>query len=243
MRRKEERKAAIAHMPNCWTEVPPCAGHWHNQLGNQRPLVLELGCGKGDFALQFAALHPDRQIIGIDIKRDRLWYGATRALANGLDNAFFLRADIYMVHHCFGHQEVDQLWITFPDPYPKAAHQLRRMTSPHFLAAYRQILRPNGQVHFKTDDAPLFDYSLLQLQNEQLLGRPLYIHHLVRDLHSPQTNARVLPPAAFLETAYEVKFKAEHKPIHYLCWSFEAGPEDSIAAEFSPASPSALITL
>lgn len=134
-------------------------GKWHEHFGNDKPITLELACGRGEYSLALAAAYPDRNFIGLDIKGARLWKGATQALDRELNNVAFLRTRIEMVHHLFGANEIDEIWITFPDPFLRKSKANKRLTSPRFIAAYRQILRPNGLVHLKTDDDTLYEYT------------------------------------------------------------------------------------
>jgi tRNA (guanine-N7-)-methyltransferase len=171
-----------------------------------------LGCGKGDFTLQSARAFPDRNFIAVDMKRDRLWYGAKTAIAEGLTNILFLREDIYIIREIFAPQEISQIWLTFPDPYPKTYQERRRLTAPSFLYEYKRILVPGGLVRFKTDNVALFDYALAVLNTFEV-----NVHTLTRDLHATEG----LDADTYFQTAYERKFRAEGLPIHYICFSFQ----------------------
>ena len=210
-RNKTQRKLEFDNHPLALVGHPHVAGKWRAFLGADAPLVLELGCGKGDFLLEYARRFPDSWIIGLDVKKERLWKAAIRAAAEGLGRVRLLRENILIIEQVFGAHELDEIWITFPDPYPKKAHEDRRLTAPHFLAAYRRLLRPGGRIHFKTDNADLFAYSLMNLR-----GGPLRILSLSDDLHANPW----LDPKAYFETAYERRFRAEGLPIRYVCAEF-----------------------
>ncbi|NGP89983.1 tRNA (guanosine(46)-N7)-methyltransferase TrmB [Fodinibius halophilus] len=135
-------------------------GRWHSDVfGNANPIILELACGKGTYTLELARRNPDANIIGIDIKGGRIWKGATRALEEGLENVRFLRMYIDHLYEYFAPQEVDDIWITFPDPYPRAGDRNKRLVAPKFLNIYQRVLKPDGNVRLKTDSDKLFSYA------------------------------------------------------------------------------------
>ncbi len=136
----------------------PLKGHWREDFfHNDNPIVLELGCGKGEYTVGLARRFPDRNHIGIDIKGARMWTGATAAVTEGLDNVAFLRTNIELLPHFFAPGEVDEIWITFPDPQMKKCR--KRLTSTRFMELYRQVLRDNGRIHLKTDSPFLYTYT------------------------------------------------------------------------------------
>ena len=127
-------------------------GKWNtNFFKNSNPIVLELGCGKGEYTVHLAQKNPEVNYIGVDIKGARFWRGAKTALENGLENVGFLRTQIELIAHCFAENEVDQIWITFPDPQIKYKRTKHRLTHPDFLKNYKKILKPEGIIHLKTD--------------------------------------------------------------------------------------------
>jgi tRNA (guanine-N7-)-methyltransferase len=138
----------------------PLKGRWREEVfRNNNPLVLELGCGKGEYTVGMALKTPDKNFIGVDIKGARMWRGAKTALDEGIDNAFFLRTRIEFIDRFFGAGEVDEIWITFPDPQPQKSREKKRLTSDRFLGKYRKFLKNDGIVHLKTDNNPLYEYS------------------------------------------------------------------------------------
>ena len=141
----------------------PLKGQWNKQyFNNDNPIVLELGCGKGEYAVGLAQKFPDKNFIGIDIKGARMWTGAGQAIRQGLKNVAFLRTNIELLPHFFAQNEVSEIWITFPDPQMKKVR--KRLTSTRFLNLYREVLMPNGIVHLKTDSPFLYTYTHLLVE-------------------------------------------------------------------------------
>lgn len=142
-------------------------GHWHDQFfHNDRPITLELGCGRGEYTVGLARRFPDRNFIGVDIKGSRMWHGAQTALAEGLDNVAFLRTNIECIHGLFGPDEVSELWLTFSDPQMKKA--TKRLTSTFFMERYRQFLCDGGVVNVKTDSPFMATYTRLMAEHNSL---------------------------------------------------------------------------
>lgn len=140
-------------------------GKWMpNHFQNSNPLILELACGRGEYGIALAQQYSDQNFIGVDVKGARIWQGARIAAAANLDNVAFLRTRIEMIDRFFDHQEVSEIWITFPDPFLKDSKSDRRLTSAPFLARYKNIIRDGGLIHLKTDDPTLYDYSMETLQ-------------------------------------------------------------------------------
>jgi tRNA (guanine-N7-)-methyltransferase len=188
-------------------------GQWQAKyFKNDRPIVLELGCGKGEYTLHLAAQNPDMNFIGIDIKGARFWRGARTALEEKRDNIAFVRAQIELIDTLFAVGEVSQIWITFPDPQIKFKRTKHRLTHPQFLNRYRQILQAQGSVHLKTDSAFLHGYTL-GLMNDPAY-RLRYAHHdIYNNPHAPQI-------AVAVQTFYEKMFLEQNKPITYLEFQF-----------------------
>jgi tRNA (guanine-N7-)-methyltransferase len=188
-------------------------GQWHKKyFKNERPIVLELGCGKGEYTLHLAAQNPDKNFIGIDIKGARFWRGAKTALEQNCKNVAFVRAQIELIENLFADDEVAEIWITFPDPQIKFKRSKHRLTHPDFLNRYRQILRFGGSVHLKTDSEFLYGYTL-GLMNDPAY-QLIYAHHdIYNNPHAPLA-------AVAVQTFYEKMFLKQNKPITYLQFLF-----------------------
>ena len=188
-------------------------GNWNrNFFKNQNPIVLELGCGKGEYSVNLATMFPEKNFLGIDIKGARFWRGAKTALAEKINNVGFLRTQIELVDCIFDENEVDEIWITFPDPQIKYKRTKHRMTNPDFLNKYKKILKPNGIVHLKTDSEYMHGYTLGLLQG---LGLTIeYAHH---DVYGT-TNAP--KEVTDIQTYYESQYLAINKKITYMRFNF-----------------------
>lgn len=161
-------------------------GHWREEyFHNDNPIILELGCGKGEYTVELARMFPGINFIGVDIKGARMWTGATQALKDQLHNVAFLRTNIEIIFKFFDTDEVQEIWLTFSDPQMK--HPRKRLTSSFFLERYRRFLVDNGVVHLKTDSNFLFTYTSLLVQKNQLpvLFSTDDLYHT--DLLDPQT--------------------------------------------------------
>ncbi len=183
-------------------------GQWQNFFKNNKPITLELGCGKGEYTLALAKQHPDRNFIGIDIKGARFWRGAKTAIAEKITNVAFLRIQIELIDLCFNVGEVNEIWITFPDPQIKFKRTKHRLTNPEFLKKYNQILEPLGIINLKTDSEFLFGYTLgiIESGNHELL----YAHHNIYN------NTEAPTEATLTQTFYEKQFLELKKAITYL---------------------------
>ena len=188
-------------------------GNWNRGFfKNENPIVLELGCGKGEYSVNLATMFPEKNFLGIDIKGARFWRGAKTALVEKINNVGFLRTQIELVDCIFDENEVDEIWITFPDPQIKYKRTKHRMTNPDFLNKYKKILKPNGMVHLKTDSEYMHGYTLGLLQG---LGLTIeYAHH---DVYGT-TNAPKEVTA--IQTYYESQYLAINKKITYLRFNF-----------------------
>lgn len=194
----------------------PYKGTWKKVVfGNNNPLVLELGCGKGEYSVGLAERFPDKNFVGVDIKGARFWYGAKKSLENNLQNTRFLRAQIELIDLLFSEQEVDEIWITFPDPQIKFRRAKLRLTHPEFLKKYQKILSKNGSVHLKTDSEFLHGYTngiLYALNHKVLLSQ--------HDLY--KANDGSIPNYVYeIQTHYEKLFLSEEKKITYLKFQFQ----------------------
>jgi tRNA (guanine-N7-)-methyltransferase len=168
-KKKLKRFAEVATFPNVHQHMQvseniddhPLRGKWRReQFKNDHPIVLELGCGKGEYTLGLAEKHPEKNFIGVDLKGARIWKGAKEAIEKKLGNVAFVRARIDTLDRVFDTGEADEIWITFPDPQPQKPRERKRLTSPKFINIYRDVLKPNGIVHLKTDNRPFWEYSL-----------------------------------------------------------------------------------
>lgn len=159
-------------------------GNWRQDVfGNTNPIILELGCGKGEYAVGMGRHYPDKNFIGVDLKGNRIYIGAKEALETNLNNVAFLRTRIDFILDYFEEGEVDEIWLTFSDPQPQKAR--KRLSSPIFTARYKQILKPGGIIHMKTDSDVLFDYTLEQIEehgHEMLACYPDLYANLPQDL-------------------------------------------------------------
>jgi tRNA (guanine-N7-)-methyltransferase len=180
---------------------------WGQEVfNNKAPIVLELGCGKGEYTIGLAQKYPDKNFIGIDIKGARIWKGAKYAYQNQLPNVAFLRTRIEFIRSFFGQGEVNEIWITFPDPQIKKRRNKKRLTAPGFLNAYKHFLVPGGTVHLKTDSVELFDYTQKVIAHNQL-----DIEFSTNDLYNGEINDDIL----CIRTFYEQMFIKEGKKITY----------------------------
>lgn len=183
-------------------------GNWKSHFGNDRPIVLELGCGKGEYTIGLARKNPNMNYIGIDIKGARLWRGAKMGLEENLENVAFLRTQIELIDQVFAQGEVSELWITFPDPQIKYKRTKHRMTNSAFLQKYRFILRPGGVVHLKTDSEFMHGYTLGLLH-----GLGLEIIHANHDVYKNEGSPKEVLE---IQTFYENQYLEKGKPITYI---------------------------
>lgn len=189
-------------------------GNWRQQFfKNDNPIILELGCGKGEYSVHLAQKYPEKNFLGIDIKGARFWRGAKIALEENLTNVGFLRTQIELVDQIFSENEIDEIWITFPDPQIKYKRTKHRLTNLDFLDKYRKILKPQGCVHLKTDSEFMHGYTLGLLH---ALGETVeYAHH---DVYGSQG----APPAVTsVQTFYEKQYLEMGKKITYLRFKFK----------------------
>jgi tRNA (guanine-N7-)-methyltransferase len=136
-------------------------GNWNEkQFQNENPIVVELACGRGEFTVGLGRVFTNQNFIGVDIKGSRIWKGSSTATQEGIHNVAFLRTQIQQLDQFFDQGEISELWITFPDPFPRDGDEKRRLTSPRFLDMYKPMIKSGGIIHFKTDNTGLFDYSL-----------------------------------------------------------------------------------
>ncbi|MDA9908234.1 tRNA (guanosine(46)-N7)-methyltransferase TrmB [Flavobacteriaceae bacterium] len=188
-------------------------GNWSKTFfKNEQPIVLELGCGKGEYSVNLAKMFPEKNFLGIDIKGARFWKGAKTSLEEKITNVGFLRTQIELVDLLFDENEIDEIWITFPDPQIKYKRTKHRMTNPEFLEKYKKILKPKGVIHLKTDSEYMHGYTLGLLQGLDL--KIEYAHH---DVYGT-TNAP--KEVTEIQTYYESQYLAIRKKITYLRFNF-----------------------
>ncbi len=182
-------------------------GSWRQKFfKNDNPITLELGCGKGEYTVALARRHPERNFIGVDIKGARLWRGAKTVTEEGIPNAGFLRTHIELINSFFAEGEVDEIWITFPDPQLKTRRAKKRLTSPLFLERYSRLLSPDGVIHLKTDSQHLFNYTQAVIER---FGLPCDVTE--RDVYHSNVQGGVVE----VQTAYERMFLDRGLPITY----------------------------
>ncbi len=182
-------------------------GEWRRDFfKNNNPIVLELGCGKGEYTVGLGRKYKDKNFIGVDIKGARMWRGCKTSIEENLNNIAFLRTHVQIIDKYFSEGEVDEIWITFCDPQLKKPN--KRLTSPRFLDIYSRILKPGGIIHLKTDSQELYDYTL----EEVLIPNNYKIHYNTNDLYSTEDMHEVKE----IKTYYENIYLKENKPITYL---------------------------
>jgi tRNA (guanine-N7-)-methyltransferase len=184
-------------------------GSWASSFfKNNNPIVLELGCGKGEYSVELAKRNPNVNYIGVDIKGARFWRGAKTALEESITNVAFLRTQIELIDYAFAANEVDEIWITFPDPQIKYKRTKHRMTNAEFLARYKTILKPDGIMHLKTDSEFMHGYTLGLLHGAG--HEVLYANHNVyKQEGSPKE-------VTSIQTYYESQYLEQNKPITYI---------------------------
>ena len=199
-------------------------GNWKNFFHNNNPITLELACGKGEYTVGLATLYPQRNFIGIDLKGNRIWVGAKSATLQHLTNAAFLRIQIDRITDYFSAEEVAEIWITFPDPQLRTGKAKKRLTHPKFLRLYKQILRPAGLIHLKTDSPVLYGFTKLAIEK--------YGCVLLEDTNDVYKSSEI-PEELTIKTHYESLDIAGSNRIHYLKFSLpESLPGKETDKEF-----------
>lgn len=196
--------------------VTQMAGHWcEDFFCNNNPIILELGCGRGEYTVGLALRNPDKNYIGVDIKGARMWAGAKQAELGRMKNVAFLRTNIEMLPHFFAPNEVAEIWITFPDPQMKKAS--KRLTSTYFMQRYAQLLLPNGIIHLKTDSPFLYAYTSAMINENKY---PLLVDAV--DLYAAEASTDI-DEARGLQTHYEHQWLDRGLSIKYLRWRLSHG--------------------
>ncbi|KLT64828.1 tRNA (guanosine(46)-N7)-methyltransferase TrmB [Pedobacter sp. BMA] len=188
-------------------------GEWASEhFKNNNPVVLELACGKGEYTVNLATLFPDKNFIGIDYKGNRIWRGAKTAIEKHINNVAFLRIQIENLLDYFEDGEIDEIWITFPDPQPQDSREKKRLTFPAFLNRYKAVLKTGGHVNLKTDNDQLYQYTC-----EKVAELGFKIHKNTDHLYTSDLVDNVLS----IKTYYEKKYLLHDKNINYIQFSFD----------------------
>lgn len=205
--KKLQRFADIKAFSNVLEYPKDMQGRWNSFFNKERPLVVELACGRGEYALGLAGLFPEQNFIGVDVKGNRMYIGAKKALDQRLSNVAFLRTQIEMLPDYFSNAEIDEIWITFPDPQLRTSKAKKRLTHPRFLRLYQQVLKPAGVIHLKTDSPALFNFTskVIEMYN-------LVLVDLSEDVYA---NSGIEEKLA-IKTHYESLDIAQSKKIFYL---------------------------
>ena len=208
---KEQRIADIRVFSNVFeyehfSEEDNLKDKWHSEIfRSQNPITLELACGKGEYSVGLARRYPRKNFIGVDLKGPRIWVGAKKALKHNLENVRFLRAYIDHLENFFSKNEIDEIWIIFPDPYLKK--ERKRLTSPKFLNIYRRVMKPGGLIHLKTDSETLFDYTIEVIRDEQC-----DLVEKIEDVYRDSRNSELVG----IQTFYEKMHLEKGKTIRYV---------------------------
>jgi tRNA (guanine-N7-)-methyltransferase len=204
------RFAQIKEFENVFEKPTDMQGRWKAHFKNENPLILELACGRGEYTVGLAQLHPNKNFVGVDIKGNRMFIGAKKALDYNLTNAAFLRSQIESLSYCFSKDEIDEIWITFPDPQLRISKAKKRLTHPRFLRQYQQILKTDAPIHLKTDSPNLYRFT------KRIIA--MYGLTILEDSADVYAE-KVVAPELKIKTHYESLDIAGSKKIHYLKFS------------------------
>jgi tRNA (guanine-N7-)-methyltransferase len=204
------RFAELETFPNVLQFPKNIKGKWNEFFRNENPIVLELACGKGEYAVGMGSLYPGKNFIGIDLKGNRIWVGAKKALEKTLHNVAFLRTEIDKVSEYFAENEVAEIWITFPDPQLRKSKAKKRLTHPKFLRLYQQFLTPGSYIHLKTDSPDLYNFTKKVIEMYGCTSVTDF-----NDLYAQQNIREELK----IKTHYESLDIAQTNRIFYLCFS------------------------
>ena len=211
--KKLQRFADIKTFANVLEYPENMQGQWHQFFKNNNPVILELACGRGEYTIGMAKLFPQQNFIGVDVKGNRMYIGAKKCLEEKLPNAGFLRTQIEKLPDYFTPGEVDEIWITFPDPQLRISKAKKRLTHPRFLRLYQQVLQPSGVIHLKTDSPDLYQFTKLVAE--------LYDVTIVEDC-SDVYKLPHIPEELKIRTHYESLDIAQSNKIHYLKFTLPA---------------------
>jgi tRNA (guanine-N7-)-methyltransferase len=209
------RFAEVSTFPNVLQNPENTAGTWKNFFHNNNPITLELACGKGEYAVGLGRLYAERNFLGVDLKGNRIWVGAKKALQEHLTNVGFLRTQIDRIASYFAPGEVSEIWLTFPDPQLRTSRARKRLTHPKFLRLYQQILRPGGIIHLKTDSPSLYRFTKWVIE--------LYDLPVVQDIEDVYASGPV-SEVLQIKTHYESLDIAQSNKVHYLQFMLPATP-------------------
>jgi tRNA (guanine-N7-)-methyltransferase len=201
------RFAQIKEFDNVFEKPTDMQGKWQAHFKNENPLILELACGRGEYTIGLAQLHSNQNFVGVDIKGNRMFIGAKKAMDNNLMNAAFLRSQIESLSYCFSKDEVAEIWITFPDPQLRISKAKKRLTHPRFLREYLQILKKDGPIHLKTDSPNLYRFT-----KKIIAMYALTLLEDSADVYAEKSIAEELK----IKTHYESLDIAGSNKIHYL---------------------------
>lgn len=221
-KRKLEHFAEMKSFPNVFEPATgevldkdyKMKGKWRTEyFYNNHPLVLELGCGKGEYTVGMARKFPEKNFIGIDIKGARMWRGSKTALEEGIENAAFLRTRIEFIPSCFDKNEVDEIWITFPDPQPKDRQEKKRLTGLLLINRYRKFLKPGGIIHLKTDSDFFYNFTMEEIEKNgyELIENTTDLYGEAIE-NMDKTTQEILS----IKTHYEKIFTEKGHKIHYV---------------------------
>jgi tRNA (guanine-N7-)-methyltransferase len=216
---KLEKFAEFNTLKNCFTlffenisQGFPLKGKWRSDyFNNTHPLIVELGCGKGEYTVGLGENNPEKNYIGVDIKGNRIWVGAKQAIEKNLLNVGFLRTRIDFIDHCFFENEVDEIWITFPDPQPQKPRARQRLTNKIFIDRYKKFLKPGGLLHLKTDSTGFYEYTL-EVISENNYSIVWHTNDLYKNCPSDRQEL------INIKTHYEQLFTDRGEDIKYICF-------------------------
>jgi tRNA (guanine-N7-)-methyltransferase len=218
VKRKQERFKIIEERANVIEPTKPLyqtiKGNWRTSyFKNDSPITLELACGRGEYTVGLAKLFSGRNYIGVDIKGERIWKGSSWAEEAKLNNVAFLRTQILLIENFFIDQEVDEIWLTFPDPRPRKRDIKRRLTSPRYIDLYKKLVRPGSFIRLKTDNTQLYEYTLQEMQSR----KDIIDFKYTDDLYNSDLRAECFD----IKTRYENEFAAKGEKIKYLRFRFK----------------------
>jgi len=209
------RFEAIKSFPNVLQYPEGMRGTWHSFFKNNNPITLELACGKGEYTVGLAMLYSNRNFVGVDLKGNRLYIGAKKCLANNITNAAFLRTQIDKINEYFEKGEVQEIWLTFPDPQLRTSRAKKRLTHPKFLRLYQQIMAPGGCIHLKTDSPDLYRFTKLVASMHSI--------EILEDDDNIYVGEKISPELS-IKTHYEGLDIAKSNRIHYLKFTLPDTP-------------------